>query len=77
MCSKKNSGEVMLVRDRQNKNKLLICTNDNDIFGWRTLDGKLRCCNICIYYAQYVYDTAVFRGPKHTRISIFIENYFL
>ena len=41
VCSKKNSGEVMLVRDRQDKHKLLICTNDNGVFGWRTLDGMV------------------------------------
>ncbi|XP_028403917.1 uncharacterized protein LOC114526500 [Dendronephthya gigantea] len=30
----------MVVRDRQKKHKLLICTNDDGIFGWRTLDGS-------------------------------------
>lgn len=30
----------MLVRDRQDKQKLLICTNDNGVFQWRAIDGK-------------------------------------
>lgn len=48
LCSKKNSGEIILVRDRENKHKLLICTNDNGIYGWRTLDGKIENCAIFV-----------------------------
>ncbi|XP_046839746.1 uncharacterized protein LOC124433918 isoform X3 [Xenia sp. Carnegie-2017] len=39
-CSKKSSGKMTLVRDRQNKPKLLMCSKVNGIFGWRTIDGS-------------------------------------
>ncbi|XP_046839722.1 uncharacterized protein LOC124433904 isoform X2 [Xenia sp. Carnegie-2017] len=39
-CLKNKSGEITLVRDRQNKPKLLICSKVNGIFGWRTVDGS-------------------------------------
>ncbi|XP_046839770.1 uncharacterized protein LOC124433941 isoform X2 [Xenia sp. Carnegie-2017] len=39
-CLDNSSGEMTLVRDRQNKPKLLICSNVSGIFGWRTFDGS-------------------------------------
>ncbi|XP_046839650.1 uncharacterized protein LOC124433845 isoform X4 [Xenia sp. Carnegie-2017] len=39
-CLKNKSGEITLVRDRQNEPKLLICLKVNGIFGWRTIDGS-------------------------------------
>ena len=48
ICSQNNSNEVILVVDRENNRKLLICTNDNGKYAWRTLDGT-----VLIYFRIY------------------------
>ena len=40
LCSRNNSNDVILVVDRENKRKLLICTKDNGKYAWRTLGGN-------------------------------------
>lgn len=38
-CDKSNHADEVLVRDRENKEKILICTEENGIYLWRTTDG--------------------------------------
>ncbi|XP_046843331.1 uncharacterized protein LOC124437395 isoform X1 [Xenia sp. Carnegie-2017] len=40
LCYKNSSEKMTLVRDRQNIPKLLICSNVNGVFSWRTVDGS-------------------------------------
>lgn len=44
VCSRNNSNEVILVVDRENKRKLLICSNNNGKYAWRTLGGMVLIC---------------------------------
>lgn len=46
-CDKKNEGGVLLVRDRQQKQKLLLCTKDKGVFRWTMVDGKIY-CSTCV-----------------------------
>ena len=40
-CSKSNHGDLILVKDRENKDTILVCTEDNGLYGWKTTDSKL------------------------------------
>ena len=39
-CSKSNHGELILVKDRENRDTVLICTEDNDVYSWKTTDSE-------------------------------------
>ncbi|XP_028399998.1 uncharacterized protein LOC114523319 [Dendronephthya gigantea] len=39
-CSKSESGSLKLIKNRLNFDKLLICTEQNGVFGWKTTDGS-------------------------------------
>ncbi len=40
-CSKTNHGELKLVQDRQDNDKLFICLRDNNRYIWQRADGML------------------------------------
>ena len=40
-CSEPNHGEIILVKDRENKDTILVCTEDNGNYAWKTTDSKL------------------------------------
>lgn len=56
-CSQSNHGEIILVKDRENKDTILVCTEDNGNYAWKTTDSKFHICfnvltardNLCIY----------------------------
>ena len=39
-CSKSNHGDLILVKDRENRDTLLICTENNGVYNWKTTDSK-------------------------------------
>ncbi|XP_028413259.1 uncharacterized protein LOC114536107 [Dendronephthya gigantea] len=39
-CSKKERGLLKLIKDRSNNDKLLICAEQNAVYGWKTTDGS-------------------------------------
>ena len=38
--SKSNHGELILVKDRENRDTVLVCTEDNEVYSWKTTDSK-------------------------------------
>ena len=40
-CSEAHHGEIILVKDRENKDTILVCTEDNGNYAWKTTDSKL------------------------------------
>lgn len=40
MCDKSIHGEEMLVKDRENKEKLIICSDDDGVYLWKATDGR-------------------------------------
>ena len=40
-CSTSNHGELILVKDRENKDTILVCTEDNGVYNWKTTDSEL------------------------------------
>ena len=38
-CSKSNHGELILVKDRENRDTILVCTEDKGIYSWKTTDN--------------------------------------
>ena len=40
-CDKSNHAQEVLVRDRQNNEKILICSKNHGGYQWKTVDGKL------------------------------------
>ena len=40
-CNKSNHAEEVLVRDRQNNDKILICSKNNGVYQWKAVYGKL------------------------------------
>ena len=38
-CSKSNHGDLILVKDRENKDTMLICTEGNGVYKWQTTDS--------------------------------------
>ena len=43
-CSESNHGEMILVKDRENKDTILVCTEDNGNYAWKTTDSKFHIC---------------------------------
>ncbi|XP_028405295.1 uncharacterized protein LOC114527801 [Dendronephthya gigantea] len=39
-CAKANRGELVLVKDRENKDTILVCTEDEGVYTWKTTDGS-------------------------------------
>ncbi|XP_028403369.1 uncharacterized protein LOC114526068 isoform X2 [Dendronephthya gigantea] len=39
-CSKSNHGEMILVKDRKNKDAIIVCTENNEVFSWRKTDNS-------------------------------------
>ena len=39
-CSKSNHGELILVKDRESRDTVLVCTEDNEVYSWKTTDSK-------------------------------------
>ncbi|CAB4043773.1 Hypothetical predicted protein, partial [Paramuricea clavata] len=39
-CSKSSHGELILVKDRENRDTVLICTEDNGVYSWKTTDNS-------------------------------------
>ena len=35
-CSKSNHGDLILVKDRENRDTMLICTEGNGVYKWQT-----------------------------------------
>ncbi|XP_028405398.1 uncharacterized protein LOC114527885 isoform X2 [Dendronephthya gigantea] len=39
-CAKSNHGELILVKDRENKDTIVVCTEDAGIYSWKTTEGS-------------------------------------
>ena len=50
-CSEPNHGEIILVKDRENKDTILVCTEDNGNYAWKKTDSKLMMSDR--YYCMY------------------------
>ncbi len=37
-CSRSNHGDLTLVKDRENRDILLVCTESNGAYNWKTTD---------------------------------------
>lgn len=40
-CGESNHGELIVVKDRQNKDTILVCTEDQAVYTWKTTEGIL------------------------------------
>ena len=40
-CNKENHGKLIIVKDRQDNDKLLVCAEENKVYLWKTTDGKV------------------------------------
>ena len=43
-CGKSNHGELIVVKDRENKDTILVCTEDKAVYTWKTTEGIHRNC---------------------------------
>ena len=39
-CDQDSHGKLIMIKDRQNKDKLLVCAEENQGYIWKTTDGK-------------------------------------
>jgi hypothetical protein len=44
-CAKVNHGEIILVKDRENKDTILVCTEEEGTYSWKTTEGIECCCS--------------------------------
>ena len=40
-CNKKNHGQLIIVKDRQDNEKLLVCAEEKSVYLWKPTDGKV------------------------------------
>ena len=38
-CAKTNHGALILVKDRENKDAIVICTEEEGVYRWKTTEG--------------------------------------
>ncbi|CAB4015633.1 Hypothetical predicted protein, partial [Paramuricea clavata] len=39
-CNQSNHARFIVVKDRENNDRLLICAEENDVYNWKTTDGS-------------------------------------
>ena len=53
-CSQSNHGEIILVKDRESQDTILVCTEHKGNFAWKTTDSKLVISLICYVVFKYL-----------------------
>ena len=41
-CNQSNHATFIVVKDRENNDRLLICAEENDVYNWKTTDGEFQ-----------------------------------
>ena len=41
ICNETNHGNLIMVKDRENNDKLLVCAEEKSVYLWKTTDGKI------------------------------------
>lgn len=56
-CDQSNHASQVLILDRENKEKILICTKNNGVYQWETLGGMYIDCDVYNYIVLYINHT--------------------